>query len=370
MPYRDSLSPELRSTLDDVAAHHLETSFRFFPVAVRKRLFAQALRAQLGWAAGRRLRYRLRYFRFFAEVLGILYAPSLTFSDLLGSERGSRFRGIHDLFASYVASSCEQHDNDHGRHIGHLSCRFPRVAFWNVQWLRNLDSAASKAKIALLKRYVQAGHICCLSETHWVGGEGAALESTLGCRILSSQDGSMSGGVAILLPNVSKWRYVDHVVARVGYCLVVKFCTSCSEANLSEFCVASCYIDPADIDLSSVALPSALARVKDFVGSCPLIAGGDFNVKPYLSLTHHGREEQSEADDSLVNGMGELGLSEVPLPSQVCTYRVIRQGQSLFSTIDRIFLSENWRSANGVCWDIKARHSGVPAAQHKVVTLS
>ena len=111
------------------------------------------------------------------------------------------------------------------------------------------------------------------------------LESVLGCRVLSSQDGSMSRGVAILLPNVSKWRYVDHVVAKVGYCLVAKLCTSCADAGLSEFCIASCYIDPSDTALSSVALPSALLRVKDFVGTCPLIAGGDFNIKPYLSLT-------------------------------------------------------------------------------------
>ena len=166
-----------------------------------------------------------------------------------------------------------------------------------------VDPAAStpQRKLALINRWVGAGRVVCLQETHW-SAENANTWATLfpGARVCSSpgirgSTGGIAGGVAVLLP--PHFTFVGQRVLIPGYALEVT-----ASNDLGTYRFVSLYLPPGDPTSRLERLEGLLGQ-----GGPPLYMGGDVNLQLYAPRP--GEEAQTAH-------LGELlrhsGTSAVP----------------------------------------------------------
>ncbi len=109
------------------------------------------------------------------------------------------------------AQLCQQVTLPHlvNRVRAHHSEDGPRLASWNVRWLRDPHSATAARKRDVINRLLASGYIVLLQETHWDPAAAAQWGSSFpACRLfftpcVPGPRGGPAGGVATIVPPAS-----------------------------------------------------------------------------------------------------------------------------------------------------------------------
>ena len=94
----------------------------------------------------------------------------------------------------------------------------PGIVSWNAKWLVDPHSAPNTNKRQLIRRWLDAGKIVLLQETHWTLADKAKWSTLFpAATIIGSETENSAGGVAIIVaPEV---RFVRHRIVVPGYAI-------------------------------------------------------------------------------------------------------------------------------------------------------
>ena len=158
----------------------------------------------------------------------------------------------------------------------------PGFAPWNVKWLVDPHSVQNILKRQRIRRWLDAGKITLLQETHWETSDLAVWETLFpAATIVASEAASGAGGVAIIVPPSVEVTHNRVIVP--GYAIMADL-----RYREQSFRVLSWYPPPGRrnevIALISQAMPNH---------GPPLFAGGDLNYNvPSPTAEEHDRAQQ------------------------------------------------------------------------------
>ena len=226
----------------------------------------------------------------------------------------------------------------------------PGFAPWYVRWLIDPHSVQNILKRQRIRRWLDAGKIILLQETHWETSDLAVWENLFpAATIIASEAANGAGGVAILVPPSVE---VSHRRIIVPGCAVI------ADLRFREqpIRVLSWYLPPGRrheiLPLISQTMPSH---------GPPLFAGGDLNYNvPAPTAEEHDRAQ-------LVRGFLAQGSSvcvEFPGP----THRPTEQSERTTRQLDAFAVPATaiWKWAVTPCWiDGQSDHAAVIASLHR-----
>jgi hypothetical protein len=306
---------------------------------------------------------RIRNLAFVGHVLGNSNEEA-SLRDLLTDHLGPSIEITEASIQAWISYAARQM-------VEHLLARPPplhlfshRLVSWNVTSLHDLDAPGNKKKIRLIKMHLAKGPVF-LQETKWDSTQAGLLQQNLGTiQILSSpglpgEDGTVSGGVAILLPT-----YLSGVAVKVteivpGHILQVEV----GERGQNRTYV-SVYLHPTkQLDM--------LLKWENFWAANPpmgnLYIGGDFNQ------INHGGGRLRLAFDLFVckfNLFDTSNSEELDKPARAEEEGTFRNANGGKSLLDRWLIRDPLFTKGGLKASIKKWWMSRMKVQHARIQLS
>ena len=210
-----------------------------------------------------------------------------------------------------------------GRGLGHLVEGLEagavgeevRLASWNARWLVSLDSTQVALKREAVRKWLDAGRVVLLQETHWNAVDALVWESRFpGARVVSSPavagpGGGRLGGVAIVVPH--GYDLLGHRVLCDGYAVEA----TVSRGGTAQ-AVVSLYLPPGGGDSVRAVVGSVAAAVDGDPEGPGRFVGGDVNVD-----TESPRQGEEETVADLRQLLHRLGCACLPGPRATRRWR-------------------------------------------------
>ena len=226
----------------------------------------------------------------------------------------------------------------------------PGFASWNVRWLVDPHSAQNIRKRQRIRRWLDAGKVTLLQETHWETADLAVWENMFpAATIVASEADRGAGGVAIVVP--PSVEVTHHQVIAPGYAVMADL-----RYRGQPFRVLSWYLPPGRrneiMRLISQAMPNQ---------GPPLFAGGDLNYHvPSPAADEHDRAQQ-------VRGF-LAQRSSMCVEFSGPTHRPTEHHQQCTRQLDAFAVpaSAIWKWDVTPCWtDGQSDHAAIVASLHR-----
>ena len=222
------------------------------------------------------------------------------------------------------------------------------ITTWNVSGWRTVQWTNDKTRA--IHRYARKG-IVCLQETRWSASTATSfLQNYPGYDIahtpaLVTENGGLSGGVAILIP--CGFRLISEVVVAPS-----RIVAACVQSRTDRFWVISAYCHPHSVSNDCEELVKWLTEHQDEPD--PFFILGDFNHSNTLAPNTWQRLLDAAQGEDIVNDEptfwgpnGSSSLDKVILPTEYLNRGLIQH---------RVFYDRLFESAGHACISIQLRH--------------
>ena len=226
----------------------------------------------------------------------------------------------------------------------------PGFASWNVRWLVDPHSVQNILKRQRVRRWIDAGKIILLQETHWETADLAVWENMFpAATIVASEADRGAGGVAIIVPPSAEVTHKQVIAS--GYAVMADL-----RYREQPFRVLSWYLPPGRRSEVMTLIPQAMPN-----HGPPLFAGGDLNYNvPSPTADEHDRAQQVRGFPAQRSSM----CVEFTGP----THRPSEQHRHCTRQFDAFAVpaSAIWKWAVTPCWtDGQSDHAAIVASLHR-----